>query len=297
MEDSTILVSICCITFNHAAFIAETLAGFEAQEVDFPVEVIIHDDFSTDGTRELLLAYKQHSKYPVTLLFPDENRYSKGERIFLKTFFEAKGTYIATCEGDDYWLHPTKLQEQVDFLEGNNEYRLISGSARQYFQATHTFAEVREMDAYTFTYKDLIVRNQSATCATLFRNNIDANYTIVAGMGTDSQYWIKALGKSEKGFHTGKIEAVYRRHENSLTANTNKARSDYDNIIQACRRKIEKARFWNAYFDNEAKKEVLQVEHKFRKRMLSLSLKRRKIWDIPTFALQYLFVKLKKMIA
>ena len=109
-------LSICCITYNHSNFILECLKGFESQIVNFEVEVIIHDDFSTDNTRELLLEYKKRSKFKVTLLFPDYNRYSTGERVFLRTFKEASSEYIAMCDGDDYWVDPYKLQKQVDFF-------------------------------------------------------------------------------------------------------------------------------------------------------------------------------------
>lgn len=123
MGDNTIkpLVSICCIAYNQEQYIEKTLAGFAMQKTDFPIEIIIYDDYSQDSTRQLLTRFKEQSSVPVTLLFPDENKYSKGERIFLKTFREAKGKYIAPCEGDDYWTDPLKLQKQVNALEDNPE--------------------------------------------------------------------------------------------------------------------------------------------------------------------------------
>ena len=46
----TPLVSIYCSTYNHAAYIRDALDGFVNQATEFPFEVIVHDDASTDGT-------------------------------------------------------------------------------------------------------------------------------------------------------------------------------------------------------------------------------------------------------
>ena len=118
------VVSICCITYNHAQFIRKCLDGFLMQKTDFPVEILIHDDCSTDGTTEIIREYE--AKYP-DLIFPlyeEENQYQQGKaaEIDFYNYRRARGKYIAYCEGDDYWTDPLKLQKQVDFMEANPEY-------------------------------------------------------------------------------------------------------------------------------------------------------------------------------
>lgn len=120
----TPLVSICCITYNHAPFIRKCLDGFLMQKVDFPIEILIHDDCSTDGTTDIIKEYA--AKYP-ELIFPlyeEENKYSNGYKwkMDLFNYERVKGKYVAYCEGDDYWTEPTKLQRQVDFLESHPDY-------------------------------------------------------------------------------------------------------------------------------------------------------------------------------
>lgn len=119
--DHEIKVSISCITFNHAPFIHKCLEGFLMQQVNFPLEVLIHDDASTDGTQEIIAAFQQ--KYPEVIfpLLQNANQYQRGVRGMNARFNfpRARGKYIALCEGDDYWTDPLKLQKQVDFLEKN----------------------------------------------------------------------------------------------------------------------------------------------------------------------------------
>lgn len=120
------LVSICCITYNHEKYIRDAIEGFLMQKTTFPIEIIIHDDASTDGTAQIIKAYED--KYPgyfVTILQTDNQWCKGGGSIFVRFVFpRAHGKYIAMCEGDDYWTDPLKLQKQVDFLENHSEYGL-----------------------------------------------------------------------------------------------------------------------------------------------------------------------------
>ncbi len=126
LKNSNPLVSISCLTFNHFFYIKECLDGFLMQKTTFPIEVILHDDCSTDGTREIIEEYSR--KYPDIIfpMFQTENQYSKGIRGIMARFNfpRCSGKYIALCEGDDYWTDPYKLQKQVDFLDKNEEYVL-----------------------------------------------------------------------------------------------------------------------------------------------------------------------------
>jgi glycosyltransferase involved in cell wall biosynthesis len=119
------LVSISCITFNHSLYIRTCLDGLINQRTNFDYEILIHDDASNDGTREIIEEYSL--RHPnIKAICQSENQYSKGVRGIMARFNfpRARGKYIALCEGDDYWTDPTKLQKQVDFLEANPDYVL-----------------------------------------------------------------------------------------------------------------------------------------------------------------------------
>jgi glycosyltransferase involved in cell wall biosynthesis len=106
-ETDQVAVSVVCPTYNHELYIREALEGFLMQETNFPFEIIIHDDASTDSTATIIREYA--SKYPAIIrpIFQSENQYSKGgfkPGEYAAGF--AKGEYIALCKGDDYWVDP-----------------------------------------------------------------------------------------------------------------------------------------------------------------------------------------------
>lgn len=123
-----ILVSICCITHNHEKYIRNAIEGFLIQETEFPIEIIIHDDASSDRTPEIIREYKNKNHSLFRIILQDENQWSKGEGSIYSRFVfpKARGKYIALCEGDDYWTDPLKLQKQIDFLESNLDYSVSS---------------------------------------------------------------------------------------------------------------------------------------------------------------------------
>ena len=114
-QNRTPLVSICCTTYNHEKYIRDAIEGFLMQETNFPFEIIVHDDASTDRTPNIIREYQK--KYPeiFVCIYQKENQLSKGVRpLPVYVLPKARGKYIALCEGDDYWTDPFKLQKQVD---------------------------------------------------------------------------------------------------------------------------------------------------------------------------------------
>lgn len=125
--DNSPMVSICCITYNHEPYIRDCLEGILMQKFNFPLEVLIHDDASTDHTADIIREYE--AKYPniIKPIYQKENQYSRGVAISSTYVYpRAQGKYIAMCEGDDYWIDPHKLQKQYDFMESHPECSVCS---------------------------------------------------------------------------------------------------------------------------------------------------------------------------
>ncbi|WP_051316099.1 glycosyltransferase family 2 protein [Algoriphagus vanfongensis] len=124
---NTPLVSVCVPTFQHEDFIAECLESIISQKTDFPFEILVGEDASTDKTREIVTEFAE--KYPMKIrLFlrkEEEKAIMYGRRAgrfnHLGLYKDALGKYICICDGDDYWLDPYKLQKQVELLEENGD--------------------------------------------------------------------------------------------------------------------------------------------------------------------------------
>lgn len=115
-------VSVLVPTYNHEAYIGTAIESVLAQDTSFPVEILIGDDCSTDGTAGIVAEFERRHPGRVRVLTPAKN--GGGHANFSRLYKAARGKFIAQIEGDDYWTAREKLQKQVDFLRGNPEFSL-----------------------------------------------------------------------------------------------------------------------------------------------------------------------------
>lgn len=168
------LVSIDCITYNHAPYIRQCLDGFLMQETDFDFEVLIHDDASTDGTQEIIREYELKYPHIIKPIYQTENQWSKGISISATyNFPRAQGKYIAFCEGDDYWTNPYKLQKQVDYLENNPNCGLTYGKVKVLTYPTGKESTFGEETNYINLLKGY---NKVPTLSVCIRKDVFAQY-------------------------------------------------------------------------------------------------------------------------
>ena len=121
MKTASPRVSVSILTYNQREVIGQAIDSVLAQQVDFPYEIIIGDDYSTDGTREVLEEYRRrHPELIHLILHP--RRYEDevpGRTNNMTNLACCRGEYTAMLDGDDYWTDPDKLQRQYDRLEAN----------------------------------------------------------------------------------------------------------------------------------------------------------------------------------
>lgn len=129
-QEKTPKVSVCVITYNHGYWLQECLQSIVTQVTDFPFEVIVGDDCSTDGiTRDVLREFAE--KYPnlIVPLFRNANMGGGGTQNWLDVMRRARGEYIAHFDGDDRMLQG-KLQKQADFLDQYPECSMVGHDLR-----------------------------------------------------------------------------------------------------------------------------------------------------------------------
>jgi glycosyltransferase involved in cell wall biosynthesis len=129
------LISVVCTTYNHAQYIEQAIVGFLMQDTDYPFEIIIHDDASSDRTREIVTSYAKRYPGIIRTIYQRENQYSLGRTSAAIAFGECRGKYIAFCEGDDYWTDSQKLQLQCALLESDPAYSLVFHNSRLRYEA------------------------------------------------------------------------------------------------------------------------------------------------------------------
>ncbi|MEC9209206.1 MAG: glycosyltransferase [Bacteroidota bacterium] len=219
------LISICCITYNHEAYIKEALNGFLMQETNFPFEVLINDDFSKDNTTDIIKEYVK--KYPNILkaIYQTENQYSQGVKINPTfNYPRVQGKYIAICEGDDYWIDKNKLQKQVDFLEEHHNYGLCYTKAKVYIQEKKKYA--KRCFGFEIPLRGLLFNNSIPTLTVICRKDLVLRYldevqeySQTWKMG-DYPMWIW-FNLNSKIYFLKETTAVYRLSGDSMSQRNN----------------------------------------------------------------------------
>jgi glycosyltransferase involved in cell wall biosynthesis len=115
------LVSVICATYNQRPFLAQCLDSVLAQRTRFAVEVIVHDDASTDGTAALAQDYVQRHSGLVRAVLQPAHRFGPTHKVRIELLDHARGDFIAVCDGDDFWRDPDKLERQARHLLGHTD--------------------------------------------------------------------------------------------------------------------------------------------------------------------------------
>lgn len=221
-EDEPVMVSILVLCFNHAKFIRQCLDNILNQRVSFKVEIIVHDDASTDGSADILREYDRKHPGIFRLILQKENQYQKGIKPWFQHMMpNARGKYMAICDGDDYWTSPDKLQRQVGFLESHPEYMLTASAYKTVDDATGAekiivrelpSPEEQSADGFDITVKRWLEQWLTKSVTLVFRSaafNFQHLGKYTNPRDTHLIYTILAQGK---GYYFKEVLGAYRIH-------------------------------------------------------------------------------------
>lgn len=176
-------LSVLILTFNQSTYIARAIESALMQKPDFPWEIVVGDDCSTDGTREIVQRFEHANPGKIRAIYMRRNT---GLLANFKAVYAAcRGQYVAALEGDDYWTCPDKLQRQVALLDAHDEYSMCFHRATLFDEATNSayehYGPTEKKDVYDL--EDILVENFVPTCSVVSRN----------GLLTELPPWISKL--------------------------------------------------------------------------------------------------------
>lgn len=210
-------LSVLLLTYNHERFIAKALDSVLMQKTDFDYEIVIGEDCSNDRTRDIVLEYTIKHPGRISLLPSAVN--SGATRNLIRTYKACTGTYIALLEGDDCWTSPTKLQRQVDFLEGNPDFVLCFTNSNIIDEAGTVIKEARldEDRMKNLSQAEIVSGLIPPTNTVVFRNNVVTNipdifYTSING---DILFFSMLTEQGDAAF-LNDTTASYRMHDGGI---------------------------------------------------------------------------------
>lgn len=220
------MVSVCIQTYNQVHYISQCLDSILMQQTNFEIEILLGEDASQDGTREICIEYAKKFPDKIRLFLHERenniqvNKKNTGLFNSLYNLYTANGKYIAYCDGDDYWTDPMKLQQQVSFLEQNPKYvisyhKAIFVDSRGNQIDDEGYPQLSERDFSSTDLKKAIVQPIISTWC--FRKVIveiphEFTRTIIA-----DNFWISLLGFHGEGKYLPGIKpSHYRIHKEGI---------------------------------------------------------------------------------
>jgi glycosyltransferase involved in cell wall biosynthesis len=166
------------IAYDVERYIREALDSILMQRVDFDYEIVIGEDRSTDGTREIVREYAARHPDRVRAILRDTNLGMN--RNFRETLLAARGRFIALLDADDYWTSADKLQKQMDYLASHPDCSICFHNTLVLYEhgdlPTHPFHMARPEHPISCpipepvtTLADLIAGNYLQTGSVMFR--------------------------------------------------------------------------------------------------------------------------------
>ena len=215
-------VTILCTAYNHKDFIGKALDSFVMQKTNFPFEVIVHDDASTDGTTDIIREYEKKYPHIIKPIYQTKNQFSQGKDILMDCMLEhIQGEYVAMNEGDDFWTDENKLQRQVDFLDANPDFSICFHPVKIVWEDNSQPDSIFPTPAYRFhkevlTLEDLFKHNFIQTNSVMYRWKLKKEMWPTKQVLPCDYLWHMLHAKYGKIGFLPQVMSVYRRNQGGI---------------------------------------------------------------------------------
>jgi glycosyltransferase involved in cell wall biosynthesis len=258
------------MTFNQAPYIEDAMNGFCMQQTTFPFVCCIMDDASTDGEPEVIKRYlqehfdlsdtsvvrndetddyvrifaqhKENKNCYFVACFLKYNHYRKKLKFPYIAEWNDHAKYVALCEGDDYWIHPQKLQLQAEYLDVHDEisltctrYNLLvqdSGKITLFPNYYFDAEENQRKEVFMFTREDVFLKGWITKTPTCMYRNADRNmsFDIKFKHRCDVHSVYQLLSK-KNGACFSFVGSVYRKNSKSTFGGKSTREQDKQNFL------------------------------------------------------------------
>jgi glycosyltransferase involved in cell wall biosynthesis len=153
------IVSVLMLAYNHGPYVTQAIESVMAQVTEFPIELLIGEDCSNDGTRAIVEDYQRRYPHQIRVISGPKN--VGMQRNFLRILEHARGTFIAFCEGDDWWIERNKLQKQYEIMTSSPSISMCVHAAKVFNHRKDKFIAARHRGrrARTLRIEELIQNN------------------------------------------------------------------------------------------------------------------------------------------
>ena len=204
-------VSVIIHTYNNEKFIAETVASVLNQTYK-DYEIIVVDDGSVDGTRDVLMPYMQKIRYH----YKENGGIASAKNAGIGL---SQAEFVAFLDHDDLWV-PDKLQLQMEHFNENPQIGLVYAKYTS-FRDGEELRTKPEKGYSGWIFKELLAKSFIQTSTVVVKREcLDAvgPYDETFSLGDEYDMFLRIARKFQCGF-VDKGLTRYRVHDTNASNN------------------------------------------------------------------------------